>query len=65
VPDANADVSRLIKQATKPLPTVVRVDAPEPKNQRRLGFMRGQLKVPDDFDRMGQEQIEEMFGLKT
>jgi len=31
-----------------------------PKPQR-LGFMRGQIKIPDDFDTMGQEEIERMF----
>jgi hypothetical protein len=29
---------------------------------RRLGFMAGQISVPDDFDRMGQEEIERIFG---
>jgi hypothetical protein len=29
---------------------------------RRLGFMAGQISVPDDFDRMGKEEIEQMFG---
>ena len=29
---------------------------------RRLGFMAGQIKVPDDFNRMGEPEIEEMFG---
>jgi hypothetical protein len=24
--------------------------------------MAGQISVPDDFDRMGQEEIERMFG---
>ena len=28
----------------------------------RLGFMAGQIKVPDDFDSMGGPEIEEMFG---
>lgn len=30
--------------------------------QVRLGFMTGQVSVPDDFDRMGSKEIEEMFG---
>ena len=34
-------------------------DAPLPS---RLGFMAGQVKVPDDFDNMGGRQIEKMFG---
>jgi prevent-host-death family protein len=26
-----------------------------------LGFMAGQISVPDDFDRMSQEKIQRMF----
>lgn len=29
----------------------------------KLGFMAGQIEVPDDFDRMGRSRIEEMFGV--
>jgi hypothetical protein len=29
---------------------------------RRLGFMAGQILVPDDFDRMGSTDIERLFG---
>ena len=29
---------------------------------RRLGFMAGEIKVPDDFDSMGGPEIEKMFG---
>jgi antitoxin (DNA-binding transcriptional repressor) of toxin-antitoxin stability system len=32
-------------------------------NKRSLGFMRGQFTVPKDFDSMGAQQIEQMFGL--
>ena len=28
----------------------------------RLGFMAGQIDVPDDFNRMGGPEIEQMFG---
>jgi hypothetical protein len=28
---------------------------------RRLGFMAGQISVPDDFDRMDHEEIERLF----
>lgn len=28
----------------------------------RVGFMKGRLKVPEDFDIMGQREILEMFG---
>lgn len=30
---------------------------------RRLGFMGGQIFVPDDFDRMGSEEIERIFSV--
>ena len=28
----------------------------------RLGFMAGQIEVPDDFDSMGGPEIAKMFG---
>ena len=27
----------------------------------RLGALKGQLSVPDDFDRMGQEEIADLY----
>ena len=29
---------------------------------QRIGFLKGNIRVPDDFDSMGQEEIEGMFG---
>jgi len=52
--------SFIIAKAGKPLVKVTAVSAPRTK--RRLGFMKGQFKVPADFDRMGRKQIEAMFG---
>jgi prevent-host-death family protein len=51
----------IIAKAGKPLVKVVALDAPA--TPRRLGFMEGQFEVPDDFDRMGQEEIEKLFGI--
>lgn len=51
----------VIAKAGKPMVKVVPLDAPAEKKMRRLGFMDGQIEVPDDFDRMGQEEIERMF----
>ncbi|WP_288348885.1 type II toxin-antitoxin system prevent-host-death family antitoxin [uncultured Thalassospira sp.] len=32
---------------------------------KRIGFLRDEeILVPSDFDRMGQEEIEEMFGVR-
>ena len=44
---------------------VTALSAPTSAQVRRLGFMAGQISVPDDFDRMGQEEIERMFGEET
>jgi hypothetical protein len=41
---------------------VSRLDAPSAEHVRRLGFMEGQITVPDDFDRMGSEEIKLLFG---
>jgi len=50
----------VIAKAGKPLVKVVALDAP--KRPRRLGFLKGELKVPDDFNRMGQREIAKLFG---
>jgi prevent-host-death family protein len=51
----------IIAKAGKPLVKVVALDAPAAP--RRLGFMAGQIDVPEDFDRMGQAEIETLFGI--
>jgi prevent-host-death family protein len=51
----------IIARAGKPLVKVVPLDAPAAP--KRLGFMRGAFAVPDDFDTMGQAEIESMFGV--
>jgi prevent-host-death family protein len=43
----------IIAKAGKPLVKVVPFDTPEPGLVRRLGFMAGEIAVPDDFDRVG------------
>ena len=55
----------IIAKAGTPMVKVLRVDAPSESEASRLGFMRGEIEVPDDFDRMGQEEIEEMFGARS
>ena len=54
----------VIAKAGKPLVKVTSLDAPAPGQERRLGFMKGQIVVPEDFDRMGSAEIEELFGGK-
>ena len=71
--EAKTNLSRLVDQAArgepfviakagKPLVKVVALDAPESAQTKRLGFLAGQITVPDDFDEMGRIEIEELFG---
>lgn len=70
--EAKTHLSRLVDQAAKgeafviakagkPLVKVAALDAPA--SPRRLGFMAGEIAVPDDFDRMGEAEIAALFGL--
>lgn len=52
----------IIAKAGKPLVKVVAVDQPAAAQMRRVGFMAGRFSVPDDFDRMGRDEIEQLFG---
>ena len=53
--------SFIIAKAGKPLVKVVPLEASPAK--KRIGFMAGEFTVPDDFDTMGQAEIEKMFGV--
>lgn len=55
----------IIAKAGKPIAKVVPLSAPGPDEARRLGFMTGQMRVPADFDRMGEQEIETLFGDKS
>jgi prevent-host-death family protein len=71
--EAKTHLSRLVEQAAdgeafiiakagKPMVRVVPLEEPIKKAApSRFGFLRGHLKVPDDFDTMGQDEIEKMF----
>ena len=52
----------IIAKAGKPLVKVSALDAPTAGQVRRVGFMAGEITVPDDFDRMGGAEIERLFG---
>lgn len=54
----------IIAKAGKPLVKVTALDAPTDRQMRRLGFLRGRLAIPEDFNNMGRAQIEELFGGK-
>lgn len=61
VEQAAKGVSFVIAKAGKPMVKVTPIDAPAPHQIRRLGFMAGEISVPDDFDRMDSDQIEQLF----
>jgi prevent-host-death family protein len=61
VDDASKGEPFVIAKAGTPLVKVTALGAPVGTEVKRLGFMAGQISVPDDFDRMGQEEIERMF----
>lgn len=52
----------VIAKAGKPLVKVCRLDAADETPRQRLGFLAGQIEVPDDFDRMGEAHIAQLFG---
>jgi prevent-host-death family protein len=51
----------IIAKAGKPMVKVVPLDAEERREPKRIGFMAGKIKVPDDFDRLGEDEIERLF----
>ena len=51
----------IIAKAGKPLVKVSAIDSPAAP--RRLGFLKGQFQIPDDFDRMGEREIAALFGI--
>jgi len=62
--EAKTQLSRLVEQAVKgapfiiaragkPLVKVVPLGPDETAGRGRLGFLAGEIAVPDDFDRMG------------
>lgn len=54
--------SFIIAKAGNPIARVSSIERPEPGKIRRLGFLRGQIKVPEDFDAMGKREIMSLFG---
>jgi len=72
IDEAKTQLSKLVDQASKgepfiiakagkPLMKVIPVDAPVPKKVQRLGFLSGQIAIPDDFDAMGNAEIARIF----
>ena len=62
IEEASKGESFIIAKAGKPVVRVTALNSPTGAQVRRLGFMVGQIAVPDDFDRMGKKEIERIFG---
>lgn len=71
--EAKTNLSRLVDQAAqgesfviaksgKPMVKVTPLSTPESSRVQRLGFMKGEFKVPSDFDSMGSDAIINLFG---
>jgi prevent-host-death family protein len=69
--EAKTHLSKLVERAARGEPFViakagkplVRVSALDPPAEpRRLGFLAGEIEVPDDFDTMGADEIAALFG---
>ena len=72
IEDAKAELARLVAEAAagepiiiaidgKPLVKVVALDAPATDATRRLGFMKDEASIPEDFERIGTAEIEATF----
>jgi prevent-host-death family protein len=70
--DAKTHFSRLLEQVEKgesvviarsgkPVAKLVPLDSKAGK-ALRLGIAQGEFKVPDDFDRLAEDEIEALFG---
>ncbi len=69
---AKTHLSRLVEQAAagepfliakggKVMVKVIPICQADERPLKRLGFMAGELRVPDDFDRMGSEELARNF----
>lgn len=56
--------SFIIAKAGKPLVKVTKLDTPTPQAKKRIGFMLGQIQVPNDFDEMGKDDIAKLFSME-
>lgn len=61
VEQAAKDEAFIIAKAGKPLVKVVPLGAQDSGSRGRLGFMEGEISVPDAFDTLGNTEIAEMF----
>jgi prevent-host-death family protein len=54
--------SIVIARAGRPVARLTPMEPPALAANRRIGFLLGEIQVPDDFDRMGESEIAMLFG---
>lgn len=59
-----SDGGFIIAKSGKPIAEVILLEQPETAKPQRLGFMLGQIRVPRDFDRIGETEIAALFDSK-
>ena len=60
--EAGAGETIILAKAGKPVAMLVPLnDEVQKKNPRELGFLKGKLNIPDDFDTLCQDEIISMF----
>jgi prevent-host-death family protein len=70
--EAKTNLSRLVDEAAKgnvfiiakagrPMVKVMPLSEGELKGTEKLGFMSGEIAVPDDFDSLGSEDVARIF----
>ena len=50
----------IIAKAGKPVVTVVPY-AFSQRRKKRVGFLKGMIKIPENFDRYGEAEVSELF----
>ncbi|HEX8318378.1 hypothetical protein [Longimicrobium sp.] len=72
ISEAKTHLDRLVEEAARgeafviavagtPMVKVTAIESPSRTGQRRLGFLEGRIRVPDDFDQIGREVIDDWF----
>ena len=52
----------VLERAGRPVATISRIEEDEAfALLPRIGFLKGEITVPEDFDRMGSREIERLF----
>ena len=54
----------IIAKAGRPMVKVIPY-SPQQTVQKRIGFLKGQIEAPVNFDQMGQDEITEAFEATT